>query len=57
MDPTDRDDLVTNVVAHASAGVSAAVQARVIAYWASVDAGLARRVAAGLGHSDAAHAA
>jgi catalase len=49
MDATDRDHLVTNIVAHASAGVSAPVQKRVIDYWTSVDSGLGARVAAGLG--------
>jgi catalase len=57
MDATDREHLVTNIVAHASAGVSAAVQARVIAYWTSVDAGLGARVASGLGYGEAAQAA
>ena len=48
MDSTDRDHLVTNIVAHASDGVSGDVQARVIAYWTSVDDELGARVAAGL---------
>jgi catalase len=45
---TDREHLVTNIVAHASDGVSVDVQQRVIAYWTSVDAELGGRVAAGL---------
>jgi catalase len=49
MDDTDREHLVTNIVAHVSDGVSAEVEARVITYWASVDAHLGDRVAAGLG--------
>jgi len=48
MDTTDRDHFVTNIVAHASDGVSGDVQARVIGYWSSVDAELGARVAAGL---------
>jgi catalase len=57
MSATDRDHLVANVVAHASAGVSPAVQSRVIAYWRNVDASLGARVAAGLGYGGAAYAA
>ena len=57
LSPVDRGRLVGNIVAHASAGVSAAVQARVIAYWTSVDADLGTRVAAGLGSSESAQAA
>jgi catalase len=49
MDDTDRDHLVTNIVAHAGDHVSADVQARVVEYWTSVDADLGARVAAGLG--------
>jgi catalase len=48
MSQADRDHLVTNIVTHVSAGVSPAVQSRVVEYWASVDAGLGARVAAGL---------
>jgi catalase len=54
---TDREHLAANIVAHAGAGVSDAVQARVIAYWSGVDAGLGARVAAGLGFSETAQAA
>jgi catalase len=57
MSATDREHLVTNIVAHASAGVSAAVQERVIEYWRSVDPQLGVRVAAGLGYGAAARAA
>jgi catalase len=53
MSPNDRDHLVTNIVAHASARVSPDVQARVIGYWTNVDAELGARVAAGLGRGTA----
>ena len=49
MGQTDRDHLVSNIVAHASDGVSAGVQARVVEYWTNVDAELGARVASGLG--------
>ncbi len=49
MDDTDREHLVTNIVAHAGDRVTDEVQLRVIAYWASVDSPLGARVAAGLG--------
>jgi catalase len=49
LSPTERQHLVTNIIAHASAGVSAAVQSRVIDYWTSVDSELGARVATGLG--------
>ena len=52
MNDTDRDHLVTNIVAHASDGVSDDVQRRVIGYWTNVDADLGARVAAGLGHGN-----
>jgi catalase len=52
MTDTDREHLVTNIVAHASDNVSDGVQQRVIAYWAAVDADLGARVAAGLGHGN-----
>jgi catalase len=54
MNPTDREHLAGNIVAHASAGVSVPVQERVIAYWTSVDADLGARVASGLGFAEAA---
>jgi catalase len=57
MDDTDREHLVTNIVAHASAGVTDAVQRRVIGYWTAVDPRLGARVAAGLGRLDGAAAA
>jgi catalase len=57
MNDTDRDHLVTNIVAHASDNVSDDVQRRVIGYWTDVDPQLGARVAAGLGQSDAAQAA
>jgi catalase len=49
MDETDRQHLVTNIVAHASDGVSSDMQRRVVAYWTNVDAELGARVASGLG--------
>ncbi len=49
MDDTDRDHLIANIVGHASEEVSAPMQERVVAYWASVDEELGARVAAGLG--------
>jgi catalase len=52
MEPADREHLVTNIVAHASDGVSAEVQTRVIGYWTNVDADLGAQVAAGLGHGN-----
>src|SRR5215207_547941 len=52
MGPTDREHLVTNIVAHASDGVSPEVQERVIGYWTNVDAELGARVAAGLSKAD-----
>ena len=51
MEVTDREHLVTNIVAHASDGVSEPVQQRVVDYWSKVDAELGARVAAGLGHA------
>jgi catalase len=52
MDDTERELLVSNIVGHASDGVSDEVQGRVVAYWTAVDAGLGARVAAGLGHGN-----
>jgi catalase len=52
MTPVDRDHLVTNIVAHASDGVSPEVQERVIGYWTNVDAELGARVAAELSSHD-----
>jgi catalase len=52
MSDTDREHLVTNIVAHASDGVSGPVAERVVAYWADVDLDLGARVAAGLGRGD-----
>jgi catalase len=57
MSAADRQRLLTNIVAHASAGVSAETQERVVAYWAGVDAGLGARVAVGLGRGERVHAA
>jgi catalase len=52
MSDTDREHLVTNIVAHASDGVTPEIQQRVIGYWTNVDAELGARVAAGLGMGD-----
>jgi catalase len=49
MSATDRDHLVDNIVAHASGGLAADMQARVVGYWRMVDMDLGDRVAAGLG--------
>jgi catalase len=57
MSPTDREHLVTNIVAHASAGVTPAIQARVVEYWTCVDADLGASVASGLGIGQATRAA
>jgi catalase len=44
-----RDELVGNIVGHASAEVTAEVQKRVVAYWTQVDSELGARVERGLG--------
>jgi catalase len=49
MNDTDREHLVTNIVAHASDGVTPNVQRRVVEYWTNVDAELGALVARGLG--------
>jgi catalase len=49
MSDIDRDHLASNIVGHASDGVTDQVQRRVIDYWTSVDTDLGARVAAGLG--------
>jgi catalase len=54
LDDAGRDDLVANVVGHASAGVGSDMQQRVVAYWSSVDPQLGAQVAAGLGHGNGA---
>jgi catalase len=47
---TEKEHLVTNIVAHMSQGVDHALQERVIkTYWSQVDPDLGRRVAKGLG--------
>jgi catalase len=45
----DRDHLVSNIVSHASQGVTAEVQRRVVEYWRNVDTDLGARVGKGLG--------
>jgi catalase len=57
MDDTDREHLVTNIVAHASDAVTPEVQQRVVGYWTNVDANLGAQVAAGLGQTDGANGA
>jgi catalase len=49
MSDVDREHLANNIVAHASLGVSADVQRRVVEYWTNVDRDLGARVAGGLG--------
>ena len=49
MDDIDREHLVTNIVAHASAGVTPPMQERVVGYWTNVDPELGAAVARGLG--------
>jgi catalase len=56
MTDTDRDHLATNIIAHASDGVSTEIQRRVVGYWTNVDAGLGAKVAAGLGLGNGAGA-
>jgi catalase len=56
MSDSDREHLVSNIVAHASDDVTEEVQWRVIAYRMGVDAQLGARVAAGLGRGDGASA-
>jgi catalase len=50
MSDTDREHLVSNIVAHAGDGVSETVQRRVVEYWKNVDPGLGARVESGLGY-------
>ena len=50
MDGPARERLVSNVVGHASAGVTGEVQARVVEYWRTVDAEIGAQVAKGLGN-------
>jgi catalase len=49
MTDTDRDHLATNIIAHASDGVTSEMQRRVVGYWTNVDSGLGAKVAVGLG--------
>jgi catalase len=48
LNDTEREHLATNIIAHASDGVSTEVQNRVIEYWTSVDTNLGGTVADGL---------
>jgi catalase len=50
MTDTDRDHLATNIIAHASDGVTPPIQQRLIGYWTNVDPQLGARIAAALGH-------
>ena len=52
MSDSDRDHLVSNIVAHASDRVSDDVQRRVVGYWTNVDPELGARVASGLGRGN-----
>jgi catalase len=52
MTDTEREHLATNIVAHASDGVTTQIQERVIAYWTNVHPELGARVATGLGIAD-----
>jgi catalase len=56
MSDTDREHLATNIVAHASDGVSPQIQQRVVAYWTNVDARLGAQISAGLGRGNGAAA-
>ena len=49
MSPSDRDHMVTNIVAHLGGVASHAIVAKAIAYWRSVDPDLGDRVSVGLG--------
>jgi catalase len=51
MSETDRANLVSNIVGHASDHVTDEVQLRVVAYWSAVDAQLGARIGGGLGHA------
>jgi catalase len=53
----ERQALVSNIASHASAGVSADMQQRVLHYWSSVDADLGARVAQALGLAGATNGA
>jgi catalase len=58
MSPTDRDNLVGNIVGHLSKGVARPTQERAInCYWSKVDPDLGARVASGLGLAAPAAAA
>jgi catalase len=57
LNPSEREHLATNIIAHASAGVSHPVQTRIIAYWTNVDPQLGHRIATGLGHTTHTQAA
>jgi catalase len=49
MSDVDRDHLTSNIIGHASQGVTPEVQRRVVEYWRTVDADLGARVGKGLG--------
>jgi catalase len=54
MNDTDREHIATNIIAHASDGVTAEIQQRVVGYWTNVDPKLGAQIAAGLGRGDGA---
>ncbi len=49
LSPTDRDNLVSNIVDHMSAGVERFIQERALKLWYQVDSDLGARIAKGLG--------
>jgi catalase len=58
LNDTDREHLASNIVAHASNGVSTEIQRRVIEYWTNVDRNLGNTIADALGtHAVSASAA
>jgi catalase len=48
LDDEARERLASNIIGHATQGVSSAVQERVIQYWMNVDQDLGAKVAAGI---------
>jgi catalase len=56
MDDAARERLVSNVVGHATDGVSPAVQERVIQYWMNIDKDVGAKIAAGIQGADGASA-
>ena len=56
MDDAARERLASNVVGHATDGVSPAVQERVIQYWMNIDKDVGAKIAAGIQGADGASA-